>query len=318
MTGRWFHILAFLLGAALSAVTPGCRKPLVEPPPPVYDPTSPEAPDPSETPETPETPDPPEPPDDPPGTPSEITCTLMSYNVGGFKKYYDELGHYSYPEVASVIQSVGAQVIGLNETDWGASRSGGEHQAEQLAGQLGPGWEGRFYNAAYTWYGNSLGWDGTVLETVREYERLVLPKTDGAEVRSMGAVEFKDFTFCVTHLDHVSETDRLNAINGITNWAATYFSTGSKPVFLVGDMNAEPSSATLLKFHENWRQLTGNEFSFSTRNLRKCIDFIFVYKNGFEDKVSVVLDGVVTPTKNATAYTASDHCPYWATLRWTP
>ena len=304
MIRKGLHIL---LLCVMLVMMPGCRKPGIDLPPPAYDP---------EQPAGPETPEPPAIPDTPPEIPGEVTYTLMSYNVGAFRKYYETLVHYSYPEVASVIQSVGAQVVGLNETDWGASRTDGEHQAAELASQLGSGWDARFYFAAYNWYGNSLIWDTTVLPLEKEYPRLQLPKTDGAEVRSMGAVEFRDFVFCVTHLDHVSEADRLNAINLITDWASTNFCSAGKPVFLVGDMNAEPGSATIRKFHENWRQLTGNELTFSTRNLRKCIDFILVYKNGAEDIVDVVGSGVVTPARNAAANIASDHCPSWVTLKW--
>ena len=177
-------------------------------------------------------------------------------------------------------------------------------------------WEARFYPAGYTWYGNSLVWDGAALLPVKEYPRLLLPKTEGSEIRSMGAVEFHDFIFCVTHLDHVSETDRLDAVGRITDWASANYGNTHKPVFLVGDMNAEPESGTVLKIREDWQQLTGNELTFSTRNLRKCIDFIFVYKNGAEEAVKVMKSGVVTPSKNATANIASDHCPYWATLMW--
>ena len=68
----------------------------------------------------------------------------MSYNVGAFKKYNDDLGHFSYPEVAKVIKSVDAKIVGLNETDHGAVRTLGEYQASKLATALGTGWSPSF------------------------------------------------------------------------------------------------------------------------------------------------------------------------------
>ena len=251
-----------------------------------------------------------------PPAPREVTITLMSYNVGAFNKYRDDLGHFSYPEVAKVIKSVDARIVGLNETDKGAVRTLGEFQASRLADALGNGWSSSFYNAAYTWYGNSMVWDRYMFPRAKVLERVVLDKTDGSEVRSMGAVEFPDFVFCVTHLDHVSETDRLNAIDKITNWATKNHS--GKRVFLVGDMNAEPTSTTIAKLRENWLQLSGNEPSFPSNNPQKCIDYIFAFKNGHENElendISVLDTGVITPDDVPEVATASDHCPVWAKL----
>jgi hypothetical protein len=36
------------------------------------------------------------------------TLTFMTYNVGKFLKYKDQIGHYSYAEVASIIRQCGA------------------------------------------------------------------------------------------------------------------------------------------------------------------------------------------------------------------
>lgn len=290
------HIV-LVLAATLLLAACGCVKKTVDLP----------APDiPSETPAT---------PTEPPAAPQEITYTLMTYNVGAFSKYKETLGHYSFEEVAAVIRSVGSRVVGLNETDWGAKRSDALHQAEVMATTLGKDWGFHFYPAAYTWYGNSMVWNQS-LDVQQEFTQLELPKTDGSEVRSMGAVEFKDFVYCVTHLDHRSETDRLNAVALITDWVATRYAASGKPVFLVGDMNAEPRSSTIKAFEESWTQLSGIEFSFSTKNLSKCIDYIFVYNNGAEKRVRVLQQGIVTPKKFAAVGDASDHCPVWVTVKW--
>ena len=256
-------------------------------------------------------PDPPEPPE-----PQDITFTLMTYNVGTFNKYRDELGHFSYQEVAGIINAVGAKVVGLNETDHGALRTHVEFQESKLASTLGSTWDSHFFNAAYLWYGNAVIWDKATHWQGISFDRVVLEKTDGSEVRSMGAVEFYNFFFLTTHLDHVSETDRLSAIDKITAWAGEHNS--GKPIFLAGDMNARPGSAPLTKLLEHWIQLTGNDYTFPSDNPDRCIDYIFLYKAGDSDEMPSNLElletGVVTADAVPSVATASDHCPVWARL----
>lgn len=242
-------------------------------------------------------------------SPREVTITFMSYNVGVFKKYYDALGHYSYPEVAAVINSIGPDVIGLNETDWERARTESQHQAELLAAQLGEEWKYQFTYALDPTYGNSILWKDN-FNFVRGLPRLELPKDTGSEDRSMGAVQFHDFIFCVTHLDHRSADDRLNAVRLITQWAKSH---NSGPIFLVGDMNATPDSETIQELCKDWTLLSSTEYTHSAANPSKCIDYIFLYTASNTLMKAEVLDkGVVTSAKNAAAAKASDHFATWA------
>ena len=244
----------------------------------------------------------------------DVTVTLMTYNVGVFHKDYEKLGHYSYPEVAALIKSTGAQVIGLNETDWERPRTDSQQQVKELAALLGKDWDYQFTYALDPTYGNSLLWKKD-LDVVQRFPRLELAKETGAETRSMGAVEFDEFIFCVTHLDHKSEPDQLSAVAKITEWAALHT---RKPIFLVGDMNAVPSSKTIQELQKRWTLLSTSAYTFSADNLRKCIDYIFVYKDCAELRAVEVLDGgVITPADNPSVADASDHCPVWARVKLT-
>ncbi|MBR6055497.1 MAG: endonuclease/exonuclease/phosphatase family protein [Bacteroidales bacterium] len=251
-----------------------------------------------------------------PPEPQNVTITLMTYNVGTFNKYRDELGHFSYPEVAEVIGTVGPVVVGLNETDYGAARTLGEFQASRLASTLGQGWSSRFFYADKTWYGNAVVWDRYSLGSGKSFDRISLDKTDGSEVRSMGAVEFRNFIFCSTHLDHISETDRLSAVDKITAWAEAHYS--GKPIFLAGDMNATPGSAPITRLSQNWIRLTGNNPTFPSDGPTRCIDYIFIYKADASGEmppgVELLGSGVVTADTVPAVATASDHCPVWASL----
>ena len=245
---------------------------------------------------------------DPTLSPYDVTLTIMSYNVGVFKKYYDDLGHYSYPEVAAIINSVGPDVIGLNETDWERPRTEGQHQAELLAKQLGDEWKYQFTYALDATYGNSILWKDN-FNFIRGLPRLELPKDTGSEVRSMGAVQFHDYIFCVTHLDHRSEADRLNAVRLITQWAKGH---NSGPIFLVGDMNATSDSETIQELKKDWTPLSVTDNTHSTANPSKCIDYIFFFTNSNTvQKIEVLDGGVVTTAKCPDAAKASDHLAIW-------
>ncbi len=239
---------------------------------------------------------------------------LMSYNVGVFNKHFESLGHYSYPEVASVISSVKADVCGLNETDWGRARSENQHQAELLASSLGSNWGYRFVHAIDGNYGNSMVWKKD-LEKVWEYPRVEIPKTDGSEVRSMFAVEFRDFVYCVTHLDHKSVADRRNGLAKITSWVEAELGKLSKPVFLCGDFNDIPSGESLSSLSSNWKMLSPNQFTFPASSPKKCIDYILVYGNEAGKRVKYLGGGVVTGAVNPTVQQASDHCPVWVRVK---
>ena len=176
-----------------------------------------------------------------------MTVRFISYNVGRFNKYESALGHKSYPEVAAVIKEIGGTVVGLNETNSG--------QANELAKALGTGWTGYFAYAANTTYGNSVV-AAPKYKVVKEYARIAIPKVDAntSEVRSLGVVEYEDFVFCVTHLDHMSIEARKSGVDIITKWALENYGPGktSKPVILLGDMNCIPAEITITKFKENW------------------------------------------------------------------
>ena len=54
----------------------------------------------------------------------------------------------------------------------------------------------------------------------------------------------------------------------------------NKPVILLGDMNCIPEEVTIANFKENWDWVSAKENTYPCPNATKCIDFIFVLKNG--------------------------------------
>lgn len=251
----------------------------------------------------------------PPATGAPMTVRFVSYNIGWFSKYKAELGRFSYPEVAAVLKEIGGDVIGLNESDNGNDRTNGDYQAKKLAEQLGTGWTYYFAYAANPKYGNSIV-ASPEYKVVKEYPRLAIPKVDAetSEIRSMGAVEYEDFVFCVTHLDHKSIEARKEGVEIITKWALENYGPDktSKPVILLGDMNCIPAEITITNFKKNWTWVSANEKSFPCPNPTKCIDFVFVLKNGA--KVTLGESHAVHSVNSTDITKASDHYPVYVDL----
>lgn len=230
-------------------------------------------------------------------TGSPMTISLMSFNVGKFNKFRDELGHDSYPEVKECIDYAQADVVGMNEVSKG--------QQTTLATTLGSNWSGYFYYAANSTYGNAIVYN-KCLPMVKRDIHLTIPKTAGAsEIRSMGAVEFEDFVFCVTHLDHTSDAARKDGAERITAWALQNYGYGktTKPVFLVGDMNCNQANSTIKYFEKYWTRISVVGSTFPKTG--QCIDFIFALNNGI--KYEVGLSKVVNAKAVSVADKASDH-----------
>lgn len=247
-----------------------------------------------------------------------MTVRFVSYNVGCFKKYKTALGHFSYPEVAEVLKENRAAVVGLNETDNGAERTDYDYQAQELAEQMGEGWTYYFAPARSTTYGNSIIASPSY-KVVKEWPKLTIPKMDPntSEVRSMGAVEYEDFVFCVTHLDHRSEASRLEGVRLITEWAKANYGAGksNKPVILLGDMNCVPTDAPIIEFEKDWDWVSANELTFPCKEgqpLTKCIDFVFVLKNGAQ--YTVGKSHAIHSVASTNIYQAADHYPIYVDL----
>lgn len=246
-----------------------------------------------------------------PASGPEITVRFVSYNIGRFNKHQASLGRYSYPEVAAVLKEIDADVVGLNEV--------GKGQSGELAKELGK-WSDYFAYAANTSYGNSIV-ASPDYKVVKEYPRVAIPKSfpsapteSASEVRSLGVVEYEDFVFCVTHLAHDSNNARKEGAKIITNWAMENYGPGktNKPVILLGDMNCLPSDVTIGIFLEDWALASAKELTFPCPNPTKCIDFVFVLKNGVDVKFGESHAVHSTTTTDITK--ASDHYPIYADI----
>ena len=224
------------------------------------------------------------------------TMTLLSYNVGVFSKYEDN----TIPQVADVIRTADASLVALNELD-SCNRRHANYQLQDLAGELGD-WSFQFASAfpfANGAYGNGVLSRDKVISRYKVH----LPKSDGSEPRSIAVVETDRCVFASVHLDYVGENSQRDQVAALNDWFKSVYGGAKKPVILCGDFNAEPDSEAIRLMKEGWTQLSGTDFTYSTKTPRKCIDYIFAYKAAAP--VEVVSSEVLT----AGTETLSDHFP---------
>ena len=231
---------------------------------------------------------------------------FMSYNVGKFQKYKDEVGHYSYAEVASIIRQCGADIVGLNEII--------DSQIQKLSTEMDSGWNFYFTPAVGYDNGNAIMASSDLKEVRRV--KIDLPcVTEGYQTRSLGVIEYEDFVFCVTHLDHHNRTNRVPQIKQINDWVKANYGTSDKLIVLVGDMNAVPTSSEIKDdFAAYWKVVSNMDgMTYPTSGAEKCIDYIFVWKN---DAVEYTINKseVVTFCPGVDVSLASDHYPVYTEI----
>ena len=221
---------------------------------------------------------------------------LVSYNVGVFSKYADN----TVPQVADVIRGADATLVALNELD-SCNRRHATFQLKELADELG-GWAYQFASA-FPFAGGAYGNGVVSRDRVISRYRVHLPKSDGSEPRSVAVVETDRCVFASVHLDYVGERSQIDQVNALNDWFKAVYTGAKKPVLLCGDFNAEPDSEAIRLMRESWTQLSGTDFTYSTKNPRKCIDYVFAWKEAAP--VEVLSSQVLT----AGTETLSDHFP---------
>lgn len=230
--------------------------------------------------------------------------TLMTYNVGVFGKYMEN----STEGVAALINRSGARYVGLNETDSLTTRHYA-YQVKDLAQALGADWN-YFFARAMAYQGGAYG-NGVVTKTPIKYRyRVALPKGEGSEPRSAAVVETEECVFASAHLDHRSPEAALAHMKTLNDWFAAVYKNCKKPVFLCGDFNVEPESDVIKLAKTSWTLLSGTANTYSSKNLRKCIDYIFAYK----DAAPVTVESAQVITEGTQEL--SDHCPIVITVRY--
>ena len=144
---------------------------------------------------------------------------------------------------------------------------------------------------------------------------MALPEAGGAEPRVLVVVELPDYVIATTHLDHVSPEAQLEQVRTINREMMRRYGDSPKPVFLGGDLNAEPGSETLRLLERTWRVLTPTDGgTYPSDEPEQCIDYLLQLRNGVRCEVTDAR--VLSRFGTGDVSRASDHLPVLLEVRW--
>lgn len=226
----------------------------------------------------------------------ENTHRLMSFNIQhgeGMDKKID------IERIGKVILTVAPEVVGLQEVDSVVNRSGNIDIMQLLAEQTGmhPTFGYSIYHDGGK-YGNGILTKEKPIAT----RKISLPGKN--EARTALIVELNRYVVVNTHLSLTNE-ERLESVKIITEAIKHY----EKPVFLLGDLNAEPGEDPMKYLEKDWQILTNtNAKTFPSTEPDVTIDYVLGYKAKGETYAKFqarVLEDKIT----------SDHRPLFVDIR---
>ena len=235
---------------------------------------------------------------------------IVTYNVGAFGKTEES----DIRTVAEMLTGLRADAIALQEMDSCTARSGRDTAqvvllCKEMDDRCGTdGWQ-PFFGKAMPFDSGSYGVGAAIAPhiSVTGTHILGLPKNNGAEPRACIITECEGFVFASTHLDHVSETARMEQLELVTACMTEKYGDTDIPVFLCGDLNAEPGSSTILLLDKNWERLSPEKATEPSGSPSACIDYISVLRNGAD--CDVRRSRVCRRLRYGNTKTASDHLP---------
>jgi len=179
--------------------------------------------------------------------------------------------------IAKVINESGAEVVGIQEVDIHVSRSEMMNQAEKLSELTGMDY---FFSKGIDL---EKGFYGTLILSKHKIvgkRRYDLPMPVKSENRSLAIADVelpggKTISLANTHLD-LKEENRIAQAEFINELGELY----SKPLILVGDLNAKPESKPIQILEEYFeRNKISNQPTSPNVSTKNEIDYIMVLKN---------------------------------------
>lgn len=189
---------------------------------------------------------------------------LASYNIRNGKGLDNKR---NLDRTAEVIRSLSAEVVALQEVDNKTARSGGVDVAAYLAEKC----------EMHATFGRAIEFDGggygvALLSREKPLSVKQVALAGREEKRTMLAVELKNFWVISTHLS-LTEEDRMASIEPI----AQFVEQCDKPVFIMGDWNAEPGSEFITQMAKRLNIVNDTKrFTFPADKPNCCIDYIAV------------------------------------------
>lgn len=225
---------------------------------------------------------------------SKSTIRVMSYNIrNGIGM--DDLKDYQ--RTANVIMKIRPNFVALQEVDSVTGRSNKVDLLLELAK----------LTKMYPTYGSAISFDGGkygvgLLSRKKPLmtKNIALPGRE--EARTLLIAEYPQYVVMATHWS-LTEEDRIASVAIINEQAQAF----QKPLFLVGDFNAEPNSIELNLLSDKWVNLSPNLPTYPADNPVETIDYIWGYRGShfsYECQNTLVVEEPL----------ASDHRPIYSDI----
>ena len=227
---------------------------------------------------------------------AQNTLKLMSYNI---KNANGMDNVCNFQRIANVINNTSPDVVAIQEVDSMTNRSGQKYVLGEIAERTQMH---GYFAPAIDYDGGKYGIGLLTKQVPLRLQTLPLPGRE--EARTLILAEFADYIYCCTHMS-LTEEDRMKSLELVK----AFTSSSTKPLFLAGDMNAEPESGFIKKLQKDFQILSNpKQSTYPASEPQKTIDYITTLKsniNGFALISAQVLNEPM----------ASDHRPILVEIR---
>lgn len=226
----------------------------------------------------------------------ENTHRLMTYNIHHARGMDNVV---NTERIGKLILEINPEVVALQEVDSVAARSGSINTMADLADQTGMY---ASFSASIPLEGGKYGNGMLTKEKPLSSHKISL--LGASEARSALVVELDKYVVICTHLS-LSEEEQAQSVALLSAEADKY----SKPVFLLGDLNAHPQSEVMKAFSTDWQVLSNpREMTFPSEKPEETLDYVLGYKPKGQTYAKFQSRVINEPV-------ASDHRPLFVDVR---
>lgn len=227
---------------------------------------------------------------------AQNTLKLMSYNI---KNANGMDNVCNFQRIANVINNASPDVVAIQEVDSMTNRS----RQKYVLGEIADRTQMHGYFApAIDYDGGKYGIGLLTKQVPLRLQTLPLPGRE--EARTLILAEFADYIYCCTHMS-LTEEDRMKSLELVK----AFTSSSTKPLFLAGDMNAEPESGFIKELQKDFQILSNpKQHTFPAPDPKETIDYIAMLKQNAKGFAVISAKVINEPM-------ASDHRPILVELR---
>ena len=227
---------------------------------------------------------------------AQNTLKLMSYNI---KNANGMDNVCNFQRIANVINNTSPDVLAIQEVDSMTNRSGQKYVLGEIAERTQMH---GYFAPAIDYDGGKYGIGLLTKQVPLRLQTLPLPGRE--EARTLILAEFADYIYCCTHMS-LTEEDRMKSLELVK----AFTSSSTKPLFLAGDMNAEPESGFIKKLQKDFQILSNpKQHTFPAPDPKETIDYIATLKQNAKGFAVISAKVINEPM-------ASDHRPILVELR---